>query len=401
MTRQKPLNIVFIYSGSFPEGGAYANRMLGFAKGLQELGNTVSFFVIYPGYNNLNNELSAISDGIKYEYTCGTIWLKEMNRLAKLKIAIFGIKNALKKIKRIQKLKGIDCIVFGTNNLVQTFPFYIYCKKKHFKMIREYNEYPPPELGFKRKIPFYTELLYRLEFNIFDGMILISRALDDFFKRRLSSKKRKILVPIIVDPARFTNTPQKYSKKKNIVFVGDVLGEKDGVQLLIDSFVKIHKMIPDQKLILIGDISDKKGLVSLKKKIEKKEIKDKIVFTGYIEREQVIQYLDMAKLVVLARPANKQAEAGFPTKLGEYLASGNPVICTKVGDIPLYLKDGENAFICEPGDTVAFSQKILEIFRNQNKAKQVGKNGRKLVFKEFNYKFQSKRVEDFIRNFNK
>ena len=49
-------------------------------------------------------------------------------------------------------------------------------------------------------------------------------------------------------------------------------------------------------------------------------------------------------MLVLARPDNIQAKGGFPTKLGEYLATGNPVVVTKVGEIPNYLIDGVNAF---------------------------------------------------------
>ena len=52
--------------------------------------------------------------------------------------------------------------------------------------------------------------------------------------------------------------------------------------------------------------------------------------------------------MALARPTNKQAEGGFPTKLGEYLATGNTVVVTNVGEIGEFLHDKVNAFVSDP-----------------------------------------------------
>jgi glycosyltransferase involved in cell wall biosynthesis len=372
--------------------------MLGFAKGLKELGNRIFFFIIYPGYSSKNAEIKGICEGIEYEYLCDSSYFKKNSLLEKLKEATSGISNIVKRIYYIQKTDKIDSIIFGTNNLMQTFPVYIMCKKYGIKMFREYNEYPKEELGISKKIPVITRIKYKLEFNIFDGMILISKELMNFFDKILKEYKKKLLCPIIVDPSRFNNCCSKYVNKKNIVLIGDLIGNKDGIMDLIDSFSKIHEEIPDQKLILIGDISNKKKYLLLKEKLKKKGVLKKVHFTGYIGRNQVVPYLCKAKALVLSRPDNKQGKAGFPTKLGEYLATGNPVICTKVSDIPLYLKDGLNAFLCEPGDIDGFSRKILEIFMNPEEAEQVGKNGQKLAHKDFNYKYQSKRIESFIRD---
>ena len=50
----------------------------------------------------------------------------------------------------------------------------------------------------------------------------------------------------------------------------------------------------------------------------------------------------------MARPDSRQARGGFPTKLGEYLATGKPVCVTKVGEITVYLEDNVSAFLAEP-----------------------------------------------------
>lgn len=68
------------------------------------------------------------------------------------------------------------------------------------------------------------------------------------------------------------------------------------------------------------------------------------------------QMLKNAEALVLDRPNSLQAQYGFPTKLGEYLLTGNPVVVTKVGDIPLYLKDGVSALLSEDRNPKEFAE---------------------------------------------
>jgi len=119
--------------------------------------------------------------------------------------------------------------------------------------------------------------------------------------------------------------------------------------------------------------------------LSKMPYSDRIIFTGQLDRKSVIEKINSAYCLVLERPDNIQAKYGFPTKLGEYLSTGKPVIVTSVGDIPLFLKDGENAYISKPDDVVAFANKLNDCLSDPFKASYIGKKGEKLVYREFNY----------------
>lgn len=92
----------------------------------------------------------------------------------------------------------------------------------------------------------------------------------------------------------------------------------------------------------------------------------------------------------MARPNNRQAKGGFPTKLGEYLATSKPVVLTKVGEIPLFLTDGVNAYLSEPDNAESFAKKLDEALSNQKEARKVGLNGRHLADTVFNYRIIAK-----------
>jgi glycosyltransferase involved in cell wall biosynthesis len=90
------------------------------------------------------------------------------------------------------------------------------------------------------------------------------------------------------------------------------------------------------------------------------------------------------------------ADAGFPSKLTEYLATGVPIVITKVGEIPLYLKDNINAFISESDSVDAFASKLDFVLNNYEFAKQIASKGKELTNTIFNYNYQAKRIIQFI-----
>ena len=93
--------------------------------------------------------------------------------------------------------------------------------------------------------------------------------------------------------------------------------------------------------------------------------------------------IKQAAILALARPPSHQADGGFPTKLGEYLATGNPVCVTKTGGIPDYLSDEGNAFLAEPGSVESFCDALMRATADPLRAKKVGKNGRATAEKSF------------------
>ena len=65
---------------------------------------------------------------------------------------------------------------------------------------------------------------------------------------------------------------------------------------------------------------------------------------------------------------------------------------TNVGEIGLFLEDNKNAFISEPDSAEKFSQKLRQALLHKN-THQVGIEGKKLVYNEFNYLTQAKVLE--------
>jgi glycosyltransferase involved in cell wall biosynthesis len=85
----------------------------------------------------------------------------------------------------------------------------------------------------------------------------------------------------------------------------------------------------------------------------------------------------------------------MPTKLGEYLATGRPVVVTATGDIPKYLHDGVEAFVVEPGDVHSFSEALERALYNPVAA-EVGRAGQRLARREFDTVVHMRRLLETI-----
>ena len=100
-------------------------------------------------------------------------------------------------------------------------------------------------------------------------------------------------------------------------------------------------------------------------------------------------------LLIPMRPTVQDA-ARFPHKVGEYVASGNPLITTGFGEIPYYLQDGASAFIADAYEVEDYSQKMDAVFQDLEMAKEIGRNGRELGLRAFDYRVHGKVLRAFI-----
>ena len=67
----------------------------------------------------------------------------------------------------------------------------------------------------------------------------------------------------------------------------------------------------------------------------------------------------------------------------EAMASSVPVIATKVGGLPEVIDHEENGFLCDLGDTDEMAEYAVEVLRDENYQKEIGRKAREKVEKCF------------------
>lgn len=254
--------------------------------------------------------------------------------------------------------------------------------KKGVRYYGERTESPEVTTSPSRLMPFSLEKHLKLCRKL-DGVFVISTALRDYYISQGVEKNKIHIINMTVDPTRFDNVQKIESDQKYIAYCGNVSNTKDGLDNLLRAFSIVVKEYPEIYLYIIGkgSIEDENYNTSLIKSLG---ISRNVVFTGLVPAEQMPQLLKNAEMCVLARSESIQSRCGFPTKLGEYLLTGNPVVITDVGDISLFLEDNVSALIAPPGDVKDFAAKILWLLRHPSEGHEIGKRGREVAQMHFN-----------------
>ena len=202
---------------------------------------------------------------------------------------------------------------------------------------------------------------------------------------------------MFVDTTRFQGL-KKQPSEPYIAYCGTASNNKDGVDQLIKAFAIVVKKYPKYKLYIIGKTPSKQQRFDNFELVKDLGIENNVVFTGVVSSSEIPQMLMNATILALDRPNNLQAKYGFPTKLGEYLQTGNPVVITRVGDIPIFLKDGESALIAEPENPNSFSEKLCWAIEHPVEAREIGKKGKQVSDFHFNSIFETKKIISIITN---
>ena len=231
-------------------------------------------------------------------------------------------------------------------------------------------------------------------------MFVISTALKKYYVSLGVPEDKIEIVNMTVDPNRFLGI-RRQPTEKYIAYCGTASNNKDGVDELIKSFAIVHKSHPEVKLYIIGKTPDKADAFGNIKLIEELGIKENVIFTGIVSAAEMPQMLKNAIVLALDRPNSLQAQCGFPTKLGEYLLTQNPVVVTNVGDIPLFLKDGETALLSKERDPQEFSSKLIWALEHPSEAAEIGKSGCQVALREFNYLKETNKIVNAIKRLTK
>ncbi len=386
------MRIVFISSGQYPNGGAASNRHLAYSKGLIELGHEVEFILLKK--QHWQDEEIKFNE-IRFICVCP----KSNNSLSKIEKIILHFKT-IRKAKttliKFNKEKKISALILLDPDSLILIPLINQGKRLGLKIFHERTEYPFVVAG--KSILGKIDLKIYLKYVIkkFAGIYVINHALKNYFSSLTGCNIG--IINMVVEPSRFEHDRKSpISKNTIITYCGTLEGDKDGVPILIKSFAMIANEFPFAKLQLIGSLRNEKTKQRVMSLIQDLKIEDRVIFAGFVGREEMPDILNNSDILALARPDNKQAEGGFPTKLGEYLATGNPVVITNVGEIGLFLKDRINAYIAEPDNVEKFAEKLQEALSDNDRIK-IGLEGKKLVYNEFNYLTQAKKLEQFFCN---
>lgn len=394
---------VFLNTNPFFEATASANRWLTLIEGLSELKVSMQILVIGNYQSSVEKDkFGTITNikGLEIKYltskVINNLWKRRYHNYIGKYFQGLRIKKRIKK--EIQSFEGIlwlenDLKLWKMISAISNKSCKIICEMSEFLDIHKYNKgnmLQTLKSDIQKKY-FENKYIHKL-----DGLILMTKTL---YKHYEKFDKHPLLLhlPMTVDLDRFNmhiNSLDDFNKPY-IAFVGVMDNLKDGLDILIEAFSKIAKDYLKLKLYLVGPWNY--DTPSHLKRIKELKLTKRIKWVGEFPRDSIPAIVCNAKLLVLPRPDSKQAQGGFPTKLGEYLATGRPVCSTTVGEISDYLEDNKSVYFAKPGSVKSFVNAMSNALKNDEQANNIGKQGKKVAELYFNKKIQSKILYNFLK----
>ncbi len=385
---------IFIFTTEpFPIGMAATNRIISYAKGFIFHGKSTEVICVrrseVHGKKGYNSEVDGLYQGIKFKYLTKSTIKSDyflLRRVHNFQILFHLFFYSFKHIN-----KEVASIYYG-NKMTLALILWLTNKIKRGVLLKDISEHPQTMGVNNLKKYFFNKYFFKL----FDGYLIITKNLISYFN---SITNKPILhVPMTVELDRFNYRLNNNKGNNIIIYTGVLDNNKDGIDILLEAFAGIVENNPYQ-LHLYGIAQSEKKIEEYFELVKRLKISHLVHFKGRVSREVITEKLFNAKILVLPRPDSIQAQHGFPTKLGEYLATTKPTLVTSVGEIPDYLTDNLDSYIAKPGDVLSLKVKLLEIIEDYPKAKKVGIRGRKIAETHFNNKIQTKKILDFIDDY--
>jgi len=385
------IDIGIITNAPFPQGVAATNRIISYVKALIHRDVGVKVYITKPtekSGNIINRNTEGFFEAIEYEYLSdSTIWPQNKSKIFKLGVLIKGYIKLIVKV--INERPGI--IITYTKDFTTKLLLIVLKRILNFNLFFEETEYP--NILSKKTNKFYKKLYLKL-YKWADGMIVMTNELSDYYSKL--GVMNLFNLPMTVDSSRFSESSHLITPKKYFIYVGGNGGfVRDGVFNIIQGFGLICNSYPDYRLYIVGAIEKSaSNFLIINNYIKEQNMTDKVLFLGSKLPEEIPLLLMQAKGIIMAPPADFPS-GGFPTKLGEFLASGRPVICTKVSEIPLYL-NSDNSFLVNPKDINGIRDAVEYIIDNPENSNKVGLNGKHLAETTFNPETYINKLLNFL-----
>lgn len=393
-----PSVVFLVRSFGFPEGMAATNRVRLLGRMLLLRGGRAR--VICTRVSELPGEArnvgtSGCVDGISYFYAPGSTIRSDSFILRRWREAR-GFLVTLVSLWRQRAAGDLDCVILadGGSQLpgLSIFLLVRWLRLLGVSVVSQLNDLPPTRGMLPAVVSRQLSLLSGVDGTVAISGWLARWALDE--ARRIGRPVDIIQIPILVDVTEQEVEPRA-RQSRDFVYAASTEYVHD-LAFVLESMRHVWHRFPDATLTVTGMRPARVAELAAQLGVEEGIAEGRLRPAGYLERQALLAEYQRASALLIPLHVDLKSRARFPSKIGEYLASGRPVITSRVGEVERYLDDGETAYLAVPGDVESFAGNMAAVFDDPAHAEAVGAAGRRVAENVFSYTLYSGALVDFV-----
>lgn len=217
--------------------------------------------------------------------------------------------------------------------------------------------------------------LIRKQLDQVDLFLSVSEYYAEFMPKYLGIPAEKIrVVPLGINPQGFTSRESHRSAPFTVGYFARVAPEK-GLHVLAEAYRLLRESgaLPEAKLEVAGYMAAdcRRYLNEIERKLRSAKLGHEFHYRGVLDRAEKIEFL--RGLDVMSIPATYDEPKGV--SLVEAMACAVPLVQPRRGGFTEIVNTTRGGLLVKPDDPNALAEGILELYRNQELAAELGANG--------------------------
>jgi glycosyltransferase involved in cell wall biosynthesis len=294
-----------------------------------------------------------------------------------------------RKLTQISKKENADIIYCSDMPMAMMYSWLATRPSGHPKLVVAFHT-----MGHSRRAWLHDRVVRLIQRDV-TGYVTVSNGQRDYFAEKLRLPREKIEVIYVgIDSERFRASKYEHEVRSEL---GIPQSAKVVGMLAMLRPEKNHEMFlrmarsvrarGNVYFLIVGGGPERERLEALAAEMG---IADIVKFLGArSDTPEVLRAFDISVL-------SSRFEA-MPQSLQESMSMELPVISTSVGSIAgEMVVDGVTGYITPEGDTDTFTEKVLDLLDNPEKARAMGRAGRRRVEEHFTRELMVRHFEDYF-----